>query len=101
MLVVVVMVACVILWAVIQKNLRDQGYEPLSRGQLRYMRRKARKQGLNVSEIDYNPKCGDNPFQTPSAKAEKVVRDFDRNPYGKQPKAVRDFLKDPTKRRRR
>jgi len=100
MIVGIVIVACVILWAVIQRNLSDQGYEPLSRGQLRYMRKKARKQGLDVSEIDYNPRHGDNPFQPPSAKAAKIVRDFERNPYGKQPKAVRDFLSHPNKRRR-
>ncbi len=84
MFVGIVMVICVILWAVIQKNLRDQGHEPLSRGQLRYMRKKARKQGVDVSQISYKPRKGTNPFGGSSSN--KIVRDFNKNPYGKAPR---------------
>lgn len=64
MVVGIIMFACAILWLAIQKNLADQGHEPLSRGQLRYMRKKARKQGVDVSQISYRPRKGTNPFGT-------------------------------------
>jgi hypothetical protein len=84
MLVGIVMVICIVLWAAIQKNLTDQGHEPLSRGQLSYMRKKARKQGVDVSQISYKPRKGTNPFGGSSAG--KIVRDFSKNPYGKAPR---------------
>lgn len=82
MLVAIVMIVCAVLWLAIQKNLADQGIEPLSRGQLRYMRKKARKQGVDVSQIDYNPRRGTKPYQSPEMKRQaKILRDFQRDPF--------------------
>jgi len=81
---IVIIIVLIIFWAVIQKSIRDSGYEPLSRGQLRYMRRKARKMGTDVSDVPYQPRKGTNPFgPTPRSKSDpfgfdKIVRDSKR-----------------------
>lgn len=55
-MVVILMIAAVIGWLVIKKAMSDQGIEPLSRGQSRYLRRKARKLGVDVSQVPYQGK---------------------------------------------
>jgi hypothetical protein len=69
---IVVMVVCLILWVIIQNNLRAQGYEPLSRRQMRYMRKRARRMGLDVSEVPYKPRRGTNPFGPASIKSSHI-----------------------------
>lgn len=52
----IIAVVCLFLSFAIQKNLRDQGIEPLSRGQLRYVRQKAHKQGVSMDQVSYKPR---------------------------------------------
>ena len=84
---IVIIIVLIIFWAVIQKSIRDSGHEPLSRGQLRYMRRKARKMDTDVSDVPYRPRKGTNPFgPTPARKSDpfgfdKIVRDSKRNTF--------------------
>lgn len=53
---IIVFITAAILWFAIQNCLHDQGVAPLSRGQLRYMRRKARKLGVDSADLPYKPK---------------------------------------------
>lgn len=62
---IIIMIGCLILWAVVQRHLTDIGHQPLSRGQLRYMRRKARRLGVPVEQVPYRPRRGTNPFSAP------------------------------------
>ncbi|MBY0509214.1 MAG: hypothetical protein K2P94_03590 [Rhodospirillaceae bacterium] len=48
----VIIVGCVILWAVIQRHLNANGIQPRSRGSLRYQRRKARKLSVDVEALE-------------------------------------------------
>ena len=91
MLVAIVMIVCIVLWLTIQKSLADQGVDPLSRGQLRYMRKRARKEGVDISQINYNPRRGTNPFPKTKEQREidKIVRDLERARSGKQPRKRR------------
>lgn len=112
MLAGIVMFICVVVWLAIQKNLADQGYEPLTRGQSRYMRKKARRQGVDVSEVSYRPRKNMNPYDfdkrstapgSRDAEIEKVVRKYERDakkavtfkPY----KPARDPFKAPRRRK--
>ena len=54
---VVVMIACVILWAVIANYQYSSGTPIRSRGSLRYQRRKARKLGLSLDETPYETRA--------------------------------------------
>jgi len=45
-----------LIWLGIQKAMRDQGITPLSRGQLKYWRRKARKAGVGMNQVAYRPR---------------------------------------------
>jgi hypothetical protein len=56
MVAIVIAVVCLFMSFAIRSNLRKQGVEPLSRGQLRYMRRKARKQGVSMDQVNYRPR---------------------------------------------
>ncbi|WP_267395244.1 MULTISPECIES: ABC transporter permease [unclassified Sphingomonas] len=56
MLAIIIGIGCVIASFAIQSSLRAQGVEPLTRGQLRYMRKKARRQGVTVDQIKYKPR---------------------------------------------
>jgi len=84
---IVIIIALIIFWAAIQRSIIKSGHEPLSRGQLRYMRRKARKEGVDVSGVSYQPRKGTNPFgPSPRPKSDpfgfdKIVRDSKRNPF--------------------
>lgn len=91
MLVGIIIVGCLILQLAISKSLRDQGVEPLSRGQMRYMRKKARKQGVNVSQVSYKPRTGTNPFPKTGLDKEtqKILRDIERIRSGKPPRIPR------------
>ena len=91
MIVGIIIVGCLVLQWAISKNLRDQGVEPLSRGQLRYMRKKARGQGVDVSQVSYTPRKGTNPFPKTAADKEtqKILRELERARSGKPPRAPR------------
>jgi len=54
MIIIIILIACVIAWAVIQKSLLDSGVPPRSRSSLRYQRRKARKLGVNAEDLEIN-----------------------------------------------
>ncbi|MEI5687754.1 hypothetical protein [Sphingomonas kyungheensis] len=56
MIAIIIGIVCLFLSFGIQSSLRKQGVEPLTRGQLRYMRKKARKQGVSVDQISYKPR---------------------------------------------
>jgi hypothetical protein len=80
MIAVIVAIVCIFLSFAIQKNLRDQGVEPLTRGQLRYARKKAREQGVSLDQVVYKPRRG-TPLYTPppvDKETARVLREIKR-----------------------
>ena len=87
MIAVIVAIFCLILSFAIQKNLRDQGIEPLTRGQLRYARKKAREQGVSLDQVVYKPRRG-TPLYTPppvDKETARLLREIKRAREGKPP----------------
>lgn len=56
---IVIIIVCVILWAVVQASLKDKGVPPRTRGSLRYQRRKARKMGAAPEDVEIAPRPAD------------------------------------------
>lgn len=52
----IALVIVVVVWVALQIKMKRDGIEPLSEGQLRYMRKKARKQGVSISQVNYKPR---------------------------------------------
>ena len=61
-MVVLLLIVLAVFWLVLQGAMHDNGVSPLSRGQHRYLRRKARRMGVDVSEVPYRPRRGTHPF---------------------------------------
>ena len=53
---IVIMIGCVVLWAAIQSSLVNMGEAPRSRGSLRYLRKKARRLGLDPAAVTVRPR---------------------------------------------
>jgi hypothetical protein len=49
------MIGCVVLWAILQHHLNANGVQTRSRGSLRYQRRKARRLGIDVEDVEIAP----------------------------------------------
>lgn len=58
-MVIVVLIVAVIVWLFVHAAMADAGMSPRTRGSLRYQRRKARRLGLDPSDVHVNSRTPD------------------------------------------